>query len=141
MCEAERRSRLPWYSRSVDSTYLTGKRVFIFLAARIFVREVVTDSFLRLLGKYVLVPVAGLYALGIWDDITLRLEETRFGHTLERGLTLLDLRDAGVEQLNLSNIAARQEVRDLLKILRLPQVDRVGDLSGTALGYRWPRPS
>ncbi len=53
-----------------------GKRVFIFLAARIFVREVVTDSFLRLLGKYVLVPVAGLYALGIWDDITLRLEET-----------------------------------------------------------------
>jgi light-independent protochlorophyllide reductase subunit B len=28
--EAERRSRLPWYSRSVDSTYLTGKRVFIF---------------------------------------------------------------------------------------------------------------
>ncbi|QEY31345.1 ferredoxin:protochlorophyllide reductase (ATP-dependent) subunit B [Synechococcus sp. RSCCF101] len=29
-CEAERRSQLPWYSRSVDSTYLTGKRVFIF---------------------------------------------------------------------------------------------------------------
>lgn len=29
-CDAERRSRLPWYSRSVDSTYLTGKRVFIF---------------------------------------------------------------------------------------------------------------
>ncbi|MCP9774923.1 ferredoxin:protochlorophyllide reductase (ATP-dependent) subunit B [Cyanobium sp. WAJ14-Wanaka] len=29
-CGAERRSRLPWYSRSVDSTYLTGKRVFIF---------------------------------------------------------------------------------------------------------------
>ncbi|QKD05281.1 ferredoxin:protochlorophyllide reductase (ATP-dependent) subunit B [Mesorhizobium loti] len=26
----ETRSRLPWYSRSVDSTYLTGKRVFIF---------------------------------------------------------------------------------------------------------------
>jgi light-independent protochlorophyllide reductase subunit B len=26
----EPRSRLPWYSRSVDSTYLTGKRVFIF---------------------------------------------------------------------------------------------------------------
>jgi light-independent protochlorophyllide reductase subunit B len=24
------RSRLPWYSRSVDATYLTGKRVFIF---------------------------------------------------------------------------------------------------------------
>jgi light-independent protochlorophyllide reductase subunit B len=27
---AEADSRLPWYSRSVDSTYLTGKRVFVF---------------------------------------------------------------------------------------------------------------
>jgi light-independent protochlorophyllide reductase subunit B len=26
----EERARLPWYSRSVDSTYLTGKRVFVF---------------------------------------------------------------------------------------------------------------
>jgi light-independent protochlorophyllide reductase subunit B len=26
----EARARLPWYSRSVDSTYLTGKRVFVF---------------------------------------------------------------------------------------------------------------
>jgi light-independent protochlorophyllide reductase subunit B len=46
ICEAERRSRLPWYSRSVDSTYLTGKRVFVFgdathaiAAARIASRE------------------------------------------------------------------------------------------------------
>lgn len=30
---AEERSRLPWYSRSVDSSYLTGKRVFIFADA------------------------------------------------------------------------------------------------------------
>ncbi len=45
---AERRdgSRLPWYARSVDSTYLTGKRVFVFgdgthavAAARIAVDE------------------------------------------------------------------------------------------------------
>ena len=27
---AKAETRLPWYSRSVDSTYLTGKRVFIF---------------------------------------------------------------------------------------------------------------
>ena len=27
---ADEASRLPWYSRSIDSTYLTGKRVFIF---------------------------------------------------------------------------------------------------------------
>jgi len=46
LCPAERASRLPWYSRSVDSTYLTGKRVFIFgdgthaiAAARIASRE------------------------------------------------------------------------------------------------------
>jgi light-independent protochlorophyllide reductase subunit B len=44
--EADRRSRLPWYSRSVDSTYLTGKRVFIFgdathavAAARVATKE------------------------------------------------------------------------------------------------------
>jgi light-independent protochlorophyllide reductase subunit B len=30
---ADDQSRLPWYSRSVDSTYLTGKRVFIFADA------------------------------------------------------------------------------------------------------------
>ena len=53
-----------------------GKRVFIFLAARIFVREVLTDSFLRLLGKYVLIPVVALYVLGVLDDITQRLDET-----------------------------------------------------------------
>ena len=27
---AAQHSRLPWYSRSIDSTYLTGKRVFVF---------------------------------------------------------------------------------------------------------------
>ncbi len=53
-----------------------GKRVFFFIAARIFVREILTDSFLKLLGKYVLIPVAALYALGLSDDISARLEET-----------------------------------------------------------------
>lgn len=53
-----------------------GKRVFLFLAARAFVREILTDPFLRLLGRYVLIPVAALYALGVLDDITTRLEET-----------------------------------------------------------------
>lgn len=53
-----------------------GKRVFLFLAARSFVRDVLTDSFLRLLGRYVLIPVMALYALGVLDDISLRLEQT-----------------------------------------------------------------
>lgn len=51
-----------------------GKRVFLLLAARLFVREVLTDSFLKLLGKYVLIPVAALYALGVLDDISARLD-------------------------------------------------------------------
>jgi len=47
-----------------------GKRVFLFIAARILVRDIVTEPFLRLLGRYVLLPVAGLYALGILDLVT-----------------------------------------------------------------------
>ncbi|MDA0722175.1 MAG: ATPase, partial [Proteobacteria bacterium] len=39
-----------------------------------------------------------------------------------RGLTLLDLRDIGVKGLNISNVAARQELRDLIKALDLPGV-------------------
>jgi len=44
--DCERNSNLPWYSRSVDANYLTGKRVFIFgdathaiAAARVAVKE------------------------------------------------------------------------------------------------------
>ncbi len=44
-----------------------GKRVFLFLAARILVKHIISDPFLRLLGRYVLVPVAALYALGLLD--------------------------------------------------------------------------
>jgi potassium-dependent mechanosensitive channel len=47
-----------------------GKRVFLFLAARALVRDVLTDSFLRFLGRYILLPVAGLYALGLLPLIT-----------------------------------------------------------------------
>ena len=53
-----------------------GKRVFLFLAARAVVREVLTDRFLNLLGRYVLIPVAALYALGVLGDITARLDAT-----------------------------------------------------------------
>ena len=53
-----------------------GKRVFLFLAARILLSHLLTDGFLRLLGRFVLVPVAALYALGLLDDISVRLEET-----------------------------------------------------------------
>jgi chromosome partitioning protein len=49
-------------------------------------------------------------------------ERVIFRELFPRGLTLLDLRDTGVDQLNMSNLAARQELRDLVRDLRLPGV-------------------
>lgn len=49
-------------------------------------------------------------------------ERVVFRELFPAGLTLLDLRDLGVERLNLSNIAARQELRDLIQSLNLPGV-------------------
>jgi len=49
-------------------------------------------------------------------------ERVIFRELFPRGLTLLDLRDVGVKQLNISNIAARQELRELIKALKLPGV-------------------
>jgi chromosome partitioning protein len=49
-------------------------------------------------------------------------ERVVFRELFPKGLTLLDLRDIGVKQLNMSNIAARQELRDLIKALNLPGV-------------------
>ncbi|AXX99091.1 mechanosensitive ion channel family protein [Profundibacter amoris] len=53
-----------------------GKRVFLFLAARALVRDIITDSFLKLLGKYILIPAMALYALGLLDDLTAYLSAT-----------------------------------------------------------------
>lgn len=50
-------------------------------------------------------------------------ERVVFRELFPRGLTLLDLKDIGVKQLNISNIAARQELRDMMKALKLPGVD------------------
>ncbi len=49
-------------------------------------------------------------------------ERVIFRELFPRGLTLLDLRDIGVKQLNISNVAARQELRDMMKALNLPGV-------------------
>jgi len=49
-------------------------------------------------------------------------ERVIFRELFPRGLTLLDLKDIGVKGLNISNIAARQELRDLMKALNLPGV-------------------
>ena len=50
-------------------------------------------------------------------------ERVIFRELFPRGMTLLDLRDIGIHSLNLSNIAARQEVRDLIRALNLPSVE------------------
>ncbi|WP_204115388.1 division plane positioning ATPase MipZ [Shimia biformata] len=50
-------------------------------------------------------------------------ERVIFRELFPRGLTLLDLKDIGVKQLNISNVAARQELRDLMKALNLPGVE------------------
>ena len=49
-------------------------------------------------------------------------ERVIFRELFPRGLTLLDLKDVGVKQLNISNVAARQELRDMMKALNLPGV-------------------
>lgn len=53
-----------------------GKRVFLFLAARSLVRDIIKEPFLRLLGKFLLIPVAGLYAVGLLDVVAGRLQDT-----------------------------------------------------------------
>ena len=49
-------------------------------------------------------------------------ERVIFRELFPRGLTLLDLRDLGVKGMNISNVAARQELRDMIKALNLPGV-------------------
>ena len=53
-----------------------GKRVFLFLAVRAFVRDMVSDAFLKIIGRFVLIPVAALYAIGLLDPVAERLEAT-----------------------------------------------------------------
>ena len=50
-------------------------------------------------------------------------ERVTFRELFPRGLTLLDLKDIGVKQFNISMVAARQELRDLMSALNLPGVE------------------
>lgn len=51
-----------------------GKRVFLFLAALELVRKVLPTGFLKLIGRYILLPVMALHALGVLDDAVARLD-------------------------------------------------------------------
>ncbi|WP_390911448.1 mechanosensitive ion channel domain-containing protein [Pseudosulfitobacter sp. SM2401] len=50
-----------------------GKRVFLFLAVRALVRDIINDPFLNLIGKFIFVPMAALYALGLLDVAQVQL--------------------------------------------------------------------
>jgi small-conductance mechanosensitive channel len=56
-----------------------GKRIFLFLAVRAFVRDILRDPFLKLLSRFMLLPIAALYTLGLLDIVTLQLSETVVG--------------------------------------------------------------
>lgn len=51
-----------------------GKRVFLLLAARIVAQQILTDPFLKLLARYVLVPAAALNAFGLLDGVITALD-------------------------------------------------------------------
>jgi small-conductance mechanosensitive channel len=53
-----------------------GKRVFLFLAARALVRDVLREPFLNFLGRRVLLPVAALYVVGLLDPVVAFLDGT-----------------------------------------------------------------
>ncbi|MGC1486398.1 MAG: mechanosensitive ion channel domain-containing protein [Albidovulum sp.] len=51
-----------------------GKRVFLLLAARVLVTRILREPFLKLLGRYVLLPVAVIYTLGLTEEVSTWLE-------------------------------------------------------------------
>lgn len=53
-----------------------GKRVFMFLAVRAFVRDILSDPLLRLIGRLVLIPLAAIYAVGFLDPVMIWLTDT-----------------------------------------------------------------
>ncbi|MCB2127526.1 MAG: mechanosensitive ion channel [Rhodobacteraceae bacterium] len=58
-----------------------GKRLFLFFAAQVFVSRVLNEPFLRILGRYILIPVAALNAVGLLDNAVAWLN----GMTIEMG--------------------------------------------------------
>ncbi len=51
-----------------------GKRVFLFLAVRAFVRDVLAEPFLRAYGRFIVLPVAAVYAVGLMPVATEALD-------------------------------------------------------------------
>ncbi len=62
-----------------SSVIAFGKRVFLFLAARILVKQIITEPFLNFIGRFILLPIAGLYALGLIGPVSEFLTNTIIG--------------------------------------------------------------
>ena len=54
-----------------------GKRIFVFIAVRRMVRDIVTDPFLKALGRYVALPIAAIYVIGVLDPVMTALDASR----------------------------------------------------------------
>jgi potassium efflux system protein len=54
-----------------------GKQVFLFLALRVLVPSIITDPFLKTIGKFVFIPIFALYALGLLDLAQEQLTATK----------------------------------------------------------------
>ena len=53
-----------------------GKRIFLFIAAQFLVRDIIREPFLKLLGRFILVPVALVNAIGFLPALTTWLDGT-----------------------------------------------------------------
>lgn len=54
-----------------------GKRVFLFLAVRAFVRDVLREPFLRAYGRFVVLPIVAVYAVGLMPTVAAALSTMR----------------------------------------------------------------
>ena len=54
-----------------------GKRIFLFLALRVFVRDVLRDPFLRAYGRFVVLPIGAVYVLGLLPVVSEALAAMR----------------------------------------------------------------
>ncbi|MBT8411226.1 MAG: mechanosensitive ion channel [Octadecabacter sp.] len=60
-----------------DTVIAFGKRLFLFLAVRAFVRDMLSDPLLQFLGKVVFVPLAAVYTVGLLEPLVAFLETTK----------------------------------------------------------------
>jgi len=70
-----------------------GKRAFVLFGAWLFVNQIIYSPFLKVLGKFALVPIAVLYTVGLLDPASAWLAGKSLG---EDGITILDLVRGGI---------------------------------------------